>query len=142
MKNKFVFIIAVSTLLISVLSCRFYNPLQDSSNSSTGANSESSNSEDKSLAEKAIDTSVGEEKIGVPECDELLNFFADQSKSDDESYITKAFREYYLNTIREELKKSIEENKNDPKKMGKECKKLKIQLDKFKAEEDNKKNKP
>jgi len=133
MKNKSAFLITILILLTLILGCSFYNPLSDSS-----SNDNSTTPKDKELSEKVIDNTVGEEKIGVPECDELLNFFADQTKTEDDNYITKAFREYYLNTIREELKKSIEENKNDPKEMAQECKKLKVQLDKYKAEEDSK----
>ncbi len=121
-------------LLTLILGCRFYNPLSDSTN-----NANSPTTKDKDLSEKTVDQSAQEEKIGIPECDELLDFLADQTKSADDNFITKGFREYYLNSIREELKKSIEENKNDPNKMAKECKKLKAQLDKYKAEEESKK---
>jgi len=121
-------------LLTLILGCSFYNPLSDSAN-----NANSPTTKDKDLSEKTVDQSAQEEKIGIPECDELLDFLADQTKSADDNFITKGFREYYLNSIREELKKSIEENKNDPTEMAKECKKLKAQLDKYKAQEESKK---
>ncbi len=130
MKNKSVILITILILLTLILGCSFYNPLSDSAN-----NANSTTTKDKDLSEKTIDQPVGEEKIGIPECDELLDFLADQTKSQDDNFVTKGFREYYLNTIRETLKKSIEENKNDPNKMAKECKKLKAQLEKYKAEE-------
>lgn len=134
MKNKNAFLMTILILLALVLGCSFYNPLSDSANN---ANSPTTNDKDKS--NKAIDETAQEEKIGIPECDELLDFLADQTKSEDDNFVTKGFREYYLNTIREGLKKSIEENKNDPTKMAKECKKLKAQLDKYKAQEESKK---
>ncbi len=138
MKNKSVLLIASSVLLICVLGCSFYNPLQSSSNSAANNNPQTSNSEDKTLAEKAIDSTVGEDKIGVPECDELLDSISEQSKNQNDDYVTKATREFFLNRIRESIKKSIEENKNDKTEMAKNCKDYKKQLDKFKAEENKK----
>ena len=119
-------------LLTLILGCSFYNPLSDSAN-----NANSPTTKDKDLSEKAADQTA-QEKIGIPECDELLDFLADQTKSEDDNIVIKGFRDYYLNTIREALKKSIEENKNDPNEMAKECKKLKAQLDKYNAEESQK----
>jgi hypothetical protein len=132
MKNKFVFVISLAILLISVLGCRFYNPL-------AGSSDNSANSSNKTLSDKAIDSTVGGEKIGIPECDEVVDFFSEQAKSPDDNFVTKATREYFFNSIRESFKQSIEENKNDKEKMAKECRKYKDQLDKFKAEEESKK---
>ncbi len=130
MKNKFVFAVSTAVLFISVLGCSFYNPLESSSNSAANDN--------RTLSDKAIDSTIGEGKIGVPECDEVLDFFADQAKSPDDDFVTKAAREYALNTIRESFKQSIEEHKGDKAAMAKECRKFKTQLDKFKAEDNNK----
>ncbi len=133
MKNKFVFAVSTAVLFISVLGCSFYNPLESSSNSAVNDN--------RTLSDKAIDSTIGEGKIGVPECDEVLDFFADQAKSPDDDFVTKAAREYALNTIRESFKQSIEEHKGDKSAMAKECRKFKTQLDKFKAEENSKQSK-
>ncbi len=135
MKNKFGLLAVVSIFTILILGCSYYNPMSGSSNGeNTAAN------RDKSLSEKTIDATVGEERIGVPECDEVLDFFAEQTKSKDDNYLTRATREYVFNKIRQEFKKSIEENKGDTVKMAKECREYKKQLDKYKAEEDKKTN--
>lgn len=133
MKNKTVSIFALFLLLLSVIGCSFYNPLA----SGSGANG----NDNRSLSDKAIDSTVGEEKIGVPECDEIVDFFSAQSKSEDDDFVTKAAREYALNKVRESFRQSIEENKGDKASMAKECRKFKVQLDKYKAEEDAKKQK-
>ena len=131
MKNKFIFTVSLAVLFVCILGCSFYNPLESSSNTTTNDN--------RTLSDKAIDSTVGEEgKIGVPECDEIVDFFADQSKSTDEGFVTKAAREYALNKIRESFKQSIEEHKGDKAAMAKECRQFKTQLDRFKAEEDRK----
>ncbi len=130
MKNKFVFLISLAILFVSVLGCSYYNPLESSSNSATNDN--------RTMSDKAIDSTVGGEKIGVPECDEIVDFFAEQAKSPDDDFITKAAREYAIGKIRESFKQSIEEHKGDKTAMAKECREFKTQLDKFKAEEVNK----
>jgi len=128
MKNKFVLLITLAILFVSVLGCSYYNPLEGSSNSASNDN--------RTLSDKAIDSTIGEEKLGIPECDEIFDFFAEQTKSKDDDFITKAAREYALNTIRESFKQSIEEHKGDKTAMAKECRKFKTQVDKFKAEEE------
>ncbi len=89
MKNKFVLLFTFTVLLISALSCSFYNPLESRSDAPKNKNSQTTKSEDESLSDKAINSTVGEEKIGVPECDEIIDFFADQSKSEDEILLPK-----------------------------------------------------
>lgn len=127
MKNKPNTIIALLSLLILIIGCRSYNPLAGSSNSDAAEN--------KDLSERAIDSTVGDEKIGVSECDEIIDFFAEQAKSEDDDFVTKVARGYAMNKIRESFRQSIEENKGDTAKMAKECKDFKRQLDKYKAED-------
>ena len=130
MKNKAVSIAAFSLLLLSALGCSFYNPLAGSSNSAANDN--------RNMSEKAVDATVGEDAIGVPECDELLDSISESSKNQNDDYVSKATREFFLNRIRESVKKSIEENKSDKVEMAKNCADYKKQLEKFKAEEESK----
>lgn len=139
MKNKFAFLVSLAILLISVLGCSFYNPLKSSSDSTQNGNRQNPKSEDKTLGDKTIDTTVGEEKIGVPECDELMDKIAEQSKSGDDDYVSKATRQFFLNRIRESIRKSVEENKSDKTQLAKNCLDYQNQLEKFKKEEEDKK---
>ncbi len=138
MKNKLGLTFGISILLISILGCSFYNPLAGRSDAPQNKNPRQNSPEDKTLAEKAVDTTVGEDAIGVPECDELLDSISGSSKNQSDDYVSKATREFFLNRIRESVKKSIEENKSDKVAMAKNCRDYKKQLDKFKAEEDSK----
>jgi len=133
MRNKFTFLSVILILSTLILGCSFYNPLDESSNSTKSGNSKTSDS-----ANGSSDSLVAPEKIGIPECDEVIDFFTEQVNSPDDNFVTKAAREYFFNTIRESFKQSIEENKGDKVKMAKECRKFKNQLDKYKAEESNK----
>ena len=143
MKNKHIFIVALLILVVSVLGCSWWNPLasKPESNRSNTATKDpkASPTKEKTLEDKAIDTVVGEEKIGIPECDELVDSIAKESESQEDGYGAKAIRGYFMNKIRESVRKSIEENKNEPAKLAKECKEIKEQLDKYKAEEEKKK---
>lgn len=130
MKNKLHVVFVLFVLLTVILGCSSYNPLSDSS---TGGNS--STSGNKSLSDEAIDAGIGEEKLGVPECDEIVDFFVDQTKSENEDFVTKAARGYALNKIRESFKKSLAEHAGDTAAMAKECRAFKQQLDKFNAQE-------
>ena len=147
MKNKYNFLILILMLLMLVFGCRFYNPLSDSSKTenkpATKEKSTSDNSTEKSTSEDSTDETVSDERIGIPECDELMDFFAEQTKSEDENYFVKATREFYFNKIRESIRKDLEKNKDNPNKqeeMAKNCRDYKKQLDKYKAEEDSKKS--
>ena len=126
MKNKFASLISLAVLFVSILGCSYYNPLEGGSNSAN---------DNRTLSDKTIDATIGKEKIGVPECDEIVDFFADQTKSADDDFITKAAREYALNQIRESFKQSMEEHKGDKTAMAKDCREIKTQLDKFKTED-------
>ena len=138
MKNKFNFSATILILLTLVLGCSFYNPLSDSKKSGN-----TPTTKDKTTSENPADETVSDERIGIPECDELFDFFAEQTKSEDENYLIKATREFYFNKIRESIKKDLEKNENNPNKkeeMAKNCRDYKKQLDKYKAEEDSKKS--
>ena len=131
MKNKLNIILSVLILTTLVLSCSFYD-------SAKGGNSTSdSNSANKTLTDKVVDSTIGEEKIGIKECDEVVEFFARQYASPDDGFVTKTAKQYALNTIRDNFKKSLEQNKNDRAKLAKDCRAFKAQLDSYDAEESN-----
>lgn len=129
MKNKFVLTVSLTVLFISVIGCSFYNPLESSTNTAP---------DNRTFSDKAIESTVGNQKIGVPECDEIIDFFADQARNPDDDFVTKAAREFAINKIRESFKQSLEENKNDKTAMAKDCREFQTQLNKFKAEEKTK----
>ncbi len=129
MKNKHLFTSALFILLTVILGCSSYNPFSDSSTNSN-----------KSLSDKAVDAGIGEAKIGVAECDEIVDFFVDQTKSENEDFVTKAARGYALNKIRDRFKKSLEEHSGDTAAMAKECREFKRQIDKFNTEENRNAN--
>jgi len=135
MKNRLVFLTVGLILFGLVVGCGVLNP----GSSKTKSNENSSVSNDKTPADKTTDTTNDGERIGIPECDAVIDDLARETESDDQGYIVKAFRAYYVSKIRESIKKSIEENKSDPEKLAKECREIKAQLDKYRAQEEEKK---
>jgi hypothetical protein len=64
----------------------------------------------KTLTDKAIDTAVGEQKFGIPECDEALEILAAQANNPDDNFLVKAGKKTALNAFRDQLKKCLEQN--------------------------------
>ncbi len=133
MKNKITLLLVITLVLGTGLGCSWMNPF---SGASSGTTTERGS---RTVSDTAVDATVGEELIGIEECDAIVTELTTPAENSEEGYIVKAFRQYYVNTIRESIRKSIEENKSDPEKLRTECVKIKAQLDKFRAEEEAKK---
>ncbi|MCV4677111.1 hypothetical protein OFC08_29930, partial [Escherichia coli] len=90
--------------------------------------------QNKTVTDKVVETTVGESKIGIPECDEVMDEITAELNNPDDGYIAKAIKQTFLNRIKENLRESLEQNKSDKVEMAKNCREFKKQLDKFKAE--------
>ena len=132
MKNKFALLSVVIIITSVALGCSSINPLADkkTTNNQPGSN--------KSLTDKAVDTAVGEQKIGVPECDDVMDMLSEYANNPDDSFVVKAGKALVVNKIKESIKKAAEDNKTDKVEMAKTCKEAKVELEKYKAEEDKK----
>lgn len=114
--------------LVSVLGCGFVDRFQKT------ATSQDPNT-NKTLTDKAVDTTVGESKIGVPECDEVMDMIAAEANNPDDGFVTKAVKATFLNKIKDAIKRSVEKNKNDMTELARNCREFKGQLQKYKAEQ-------
>lgn len=132
MKNKFALLSVVIIITSVALGCSSINPLADKK---TTSNQPGSN---KSLTDKAVDTAVGEQKIGVPECDDVMDMLSEYANNPDDGFVVKAGKAIVVNKIKESIKKAAEDNKTDKAEMAKTCKEAKVELEKYKAEEDKK----
>jgi hypothetical protein len=128
MKNTISTLIIGIILLTASLGCSLVGRAEKSTK----------DSRDKTLTDKGIEIATGNERIGVQECDDLMDSIEEQSRSEDDNYVTKAMKGFILNKIRESVRKSIEENKDNKVQMAKECKDFKVELDKQLAEEKDK----
>ncbi len=133
MKDTLLTLFFAAAILSVGLGCGIVDRVQKSV---TGSDTPSSN---KTLTDKAVDTTVDENKIGVPECDEVVDMLRDYANNPDDNFIVKAGKSMFVNKIRESIKASVEENKGDKTELAKNCREFKAELIKYKAEEDKKK---
>lgn len=134
MKNTFVIFVS-SILFFAVLGCGISERIQNAvSEKPANSSSSSSNSATKNATDKVTED-VLREKTGIPECDEVLDMLADQSKGQDENFVSKAAKEVVFNRIRQSLKDSIQQNQNNQANLAQTCKEFKSQLDKYKTEQ-------
>jgi hypothetical protein len=129
MKNKSTFIVAILALSFLVLGCGSLNPFSGSSSGSSSSN------DNKTLTDRAVDTAVGESKIGVPECDEVMALVDAEMNNPDDDFVTKAIKATVLNRIKDGIRDSVEQNKTDKTEMAKTCKEFKTQFEKYKTEQ-------
>lgn len=138
MKNKLTSVVAFLVLGFIALGCGSINPLSDSKESTNSAPSSNSPG-NKSTTDKVVDSTVGRSKIGVPECDEVVDLIEAEMNNPNDNFLVKAGKATILNRIKDGIRESVEKNKQDTTEMVKTCKEFRIQFDKYKAEEKNKK---
>ena len=134
MKNALTLLLTISILMAVGIGCGVVKRVSGGSSEANPSNN------NKTLTDKAVDITVGDEKTGIPECDEVMDFFRHEADNPDDNYVTKAVKATVLNKIKESFRKSIEENKTDKVEMAKQCRDFKVQLEKYKAEEESKQN--
>lgn len=138
MKNLVTLSLAILVLSAFVLGCGL-NPFgSKSSETSTNKSTSTSPNSNKTLTDKGVDAVVGDGKIGVPECDEVIDMLTAESNNPDDDFVTKAAKQFFYNKIKEAIKKNVDENKTDKVEMAKNCKEFKTQLDNFKSQQGSK----
>lgn len=133
MKSKLTLTFVAAIILAVGLGCGFIDQVQKEVTGS-GENGSTTNS-NKTIADKAVDVAVGQEKIGVPECDEVMDFFEAEANNPDDDFVTKAVKTTVLNKMKEQFRKSLEENKTNKAEMAKTCKDFKANLEKYKEDQ-------
>jgi hypothetical protein len=120
MSNKLFLIVIVLPL---VLGCGIMDRVQREVSGEPPANSPIANvNANKTLTDKAVDTAVGAGKVGIVECDEAMDILEAQANDPNDNFVTKAVKKTLLNTFREQLKQSLEQNKTDKTEVAKFCK--------------------
>ena len=130
MKNRTSLVVVLLILGVAGLGCSSMNPFSGSKESGPASN--------KSLTDKGVDVTVGRSKIGVPECDEVMDLVEAELNNPDDNFVTKAVKATVLNRIKDGIRESVEQNKNDTVELAKTCKEFKVQFEKYKAEEQQK----
>lgn len=87
-----------------------------------------SNASNRSIEDKAVDVAVGDAKIGIRECDEVVEILNGQINDPDDNFVTKALKRTMLNQFRDQLKKSLEQNPTNKQAVGEFCAEFKKNL--------------
>ena len=114
--------IAASLSLLVILGCSQVDRLTGGGSNQNG-----------SLTETGVNAAVGEQKVGIPECDEVLEMIAAEARNEEDSFVTKAVKQAFLNKIRESIKRSIEENQNDKAGLATSCREFKQQIQNYRS---------
>jgi len=92
--------------------------------------------DNKTLKDRAVDITVGDEKIGIQECDDVVDLLNKEINNPDDDFVTKAVKATALNKFKEKFREAVEENKTDKVELAKTCREFKSNLEKYKAERD------
>ena len=115
MKNLFTFVLVLAGLG-ATLGCGLIQRAQDEVTG--GSNTSNSN---RAIEDKAVDVAVGDTKIGIRECDEVVEILNAQINNPDDNFVTKALKRTMLNQFRDQLKKSLEQNPTNKQAVGEFC---------------------
>jgi hypothetical protein len=136
MKNKFGILVALIIAVIVALGCSSLNPLgsdKPEANTSSANRPTNANAANKSLTDQAVDTVVGESKIGVPECDSLINELTTFANNPDDNFAIRMAKGLAVNQIKESIRVAVEENQTDKTQLAVACKELRTEFEKYKA---------
>lgn len=134
MKNKLTVLSILLILSAFVLGCsQIQKTIEGEPSNTTAGKSDSSTN--KSLSDKVIDSTIAGEKIGIPECDELMDYFTSKIENEETDFITKAFLKTLESQFRQGIKKNLEENKADKAETAKFCKEFKTKIDQEEAKQ-------
>ena len=128
MRNK-LFLVAV--ILPFILGCGIGDRVQRAitEEPATNVNGTAANvNANKSLTDKAVDTAVGGQKIGIQECDEAMDILEAQANNPDDNFVTKAVKKTALNTFRDQLKQQVEQNPTNKGEVAKFCREFRNNL--------------
>jgi hypothetical protein len=134
MRNK---LLLLAIVLPAVFGCGILDRARQATTESNSSKTSANANANKTLTEKAIDTAIPEEKIGIQECDDAVDVLSGQIDDPDDSFVTKAVKKTALKTFREQVKKQIEEQKHDRKQVAKFCKDFRDDLDTSKDDNTN-----
>jgi hypothetical protein len=126
MKNYLHLFTVIIIVFVAGFGCSF---ISGGDSASTPANS------NKTLTDKAVDTTVGKSKIGIPECDQVMDSIEAELNNPDDNFAAKAAKAIVLNRFRDSIRESFEQNPNDKESLAKTCREIKTQFDSYKANE-------
>ena len=133
MANK---LLLLAVILVAGLGCGMIDRAKRAATEPDSNTAKIDVNSNKTLTDKAVDTAVGDKKIGIVECDEAMDILVAQANDPNDNFVTKAVKKTALNTFRDHVKKSLEDSKTDKKEVAKFCREFRDNLEDS-ASEDN-----
>ena len=137
MKNKLSVLLVLAIFMAIGLGCNMIWGAKKTASSDKSTSSPGSDS-NKSVTDKVIEDVADGETTGVQECDDLMKLISEQSQNPDDNWVTKGIRDYAIGQVKKSLRESIEQNKNDKKKMAEQCTDLRNSFEKALKEQKEK----
>jgi hypothetical protein len=135
MKNRFALVFVLLIAVVVALGCSSLNPFgsdRPASNTSS-SNRPANTASNKSLSDKAADAVTGEQKIGVPECDSLMDELTKFAENPEDNFVVRAAKGLVVNQIKESIRTAVEENQTDKSQLAIACKEIRTEFEKQKA---------
>lgn len=132
MKNKYNLLLIIA-IMVFVIGCSCGG--LDQFVSQDKPSGQSPNSSNKTVTDQVTDVATTGEKIGIQECDDLMDYFRSKIESDNTDFVTKAVLKTLEARFREGIKQNLDENKADKVETAKWCKEFKKQLDEQEAKQ-------
>lgn len=132
MRNGFSIVIVLAIVLSAGLGCGF---ITGSRRPSAGNGDPNSTNSNKTLTDRIVDTAVGQQKTGVPECDQVLDAIEAELNNPNDDFVTKAVKATILNRIKDGIRQSAEQNQSNKAELAKTCREFRTQFNNYKAEE-------
>ena len=109
-KNTKFSAIACAVLLAFCLGCGVVERFR--TGSGEGQNSGVTNS-NANLSDQALGAVVGEEKIGIAECDDAMAILVREANNPEDNFVVRAGKASLLNTFKSQIKRFLENNNTD-----------------------------
>ncbi len=129
MRNKFSVLFVTTLILIVGLGCSLLGAKGPGDGPS---------GKDRTTSDDVVDRTVGSSRIGVPECDEVMDLIEAELSNSEDNFVTKAIKATILNRIKDGIREAVEKDGSNTEELAKTCKEFKTQFEKYKAEEQSK----
>ena len=128
MRNTASLLLALTVIVLSGLGCSLVGHAEKK---------DEKEQPNKTLTDRGVDIAVGDKKIGIKECDDVVDFFNHEIDNPDDDFVTKAMKKTALNQIKDQFRQAVEENKTDKVELAKVCKDFRDNLEKYKEESES-----
>gem|GEM_PF-656856 len=120
MKNLLVNVLTLTVLLLATLGCGLIDQAKQAISGAENSNT--------TVADQAVNAAVGEQRVGVAECDEVIELLIAQTQNPDDNFAVKAIKQSAVNRFRDEVKRRLEQSQTDKTQVVNFCREFRKNL--------------